>query len=121
MKKKIFSIFVLSFLFLLSTVFPAQAEIKEKGSQQMSPTLEKVMTRGGGEGGFEQGTFTLEVKDNLINLQAEQASFKEILNDLEKKTGIKVNIFDGVEDKKVIPSIKTTLSMRFIRYMKNRS
>ncbi len=42
----------------------------------------------------EQSTFTLEVKDNLINLQAEQASFKEIFKDIEKKTGVKVNIFD---------------------------
>jgi len=32
-----------------------------------------------------QSAFTLEVTNNLINLQAEQASFEEILNDLEKK------------------------------------
>ena len=68
----------------------------------MSPTLEK-----GVEGGFEQGTFTLKIKDNLINLQAKQASFKEILNDLEKKTGMKVNVFDGVEDEKVSLNITT--------------
>jgi hypothetical protein len=35
-----------------------------------------------------KNTFALEVNNNLINLQAEQASFKEILNDLEKKTDI---------------------------------
>lgn len=46
--------------------------------------------------------FSLEVKDNLITLQAEQASFKEILSELEKKTGIKVNIFKGVVDRKAI-------------------
>jgi peptidoglycan hydrolase CwlO-like protein len=80
MKKKIFSIFVLSFLFLLSTIFPAQAK-------ETKP---------------EQSSFILEAKDNLINLHAEQASFKKILNDLERKAGIKVNVFDGVEDKKVI-------------------
>ncbi|RJR15303.1 MAG: hypothetical protein C4581_12360 [Nitrospiraceae bacterium] len=45
--------------------------------------------------------FNLEVKDNLINLRAEQASFKDILTDLEKKTNIKVKIFEGVEDKNV--------------------
>ena len=42
---------------------------------------------------FKQSPFTLEIKDNLINLQANQASFKKILKDLEKKTEIKVNIF----------------------------
>jgi hypothetical protein len=68
---------------LLSAAFPAWAE--------------EIKT--------EQNFFTLEVADNLINLQAEQASFKEILSDLEKKTGIKVNIFDGVEDKKVTLNI----------------
>lgn len=75
MKKNIFSIFILSFLFLLSTIFPAQAK-------ETKP---------------EQSSFILEVKDNLINVKAERASFKEILNDLEKKTGIRVrvNIFDG--------------------------
>jgi hypothetical protein len=54
---------------------------------------------------FKQSPFTLEVKDNLISLEAEQASFKEILSDLEKKTGIKVKIFDDVEDKKVTLNI----------------
>ncbi len=57
----------------------------------------------------EQNTFTLEIADNLINLQAEQASFKEILNDLEKKTGIKVKIFERVEDKKVMLNINCML------------
>jgi hypothetical protein len=66
-------------LLLLSANFPAWAEETEK----IIPTLAK-----GGEGGFEQSTFILEVTDNLINLKAEQASFKEILNDLEKKTDI---------------------------------
>lgn len=46
--------------------------------------------------------FSLEVTDNFINLQAEQASFKEILNDLEKKTGIKVNILEDVVGRKAI-------------------
>lgn len=54
-----------------------------------------------------QNTFALEVINNLINLHAEEASFKEILNDLEKKTGIKVNIFEEVKDKKVTLNITT--------------
>ena len=35
----------------------------------------------------EEPAFTLEVVNNQINLQANQASSKEILKDLEKKTG----------------------------------
>lgn len=53
-----------------------------------------------------QNTFTLDVDGNLINLKADQASFKEILSDLEKKSGIKVNVFDGIEDKKVTINIR---------------
>ena len=52
-------------------------------------------------------TFTLQVKDKLINLQAENAGFKEILKKLEEKTGIKVVIYDGVTDKKVSLNIKS--------------
>jgi predicted amino acid-binding ACT domain protein len=54
----------------------------------------------------EKDTFTLEVKNNLINLQAENINFKDILRELEKKTGIKVEIFEGVEDRKVSLKIK---------------
>lgn len=51
----------------------------------------------------EQPTFTLEVQDNLLNLQAEEASFKNIFNHLEKKAGIKVYVIsNGIEDKKVL-------------------
>lgn len=83
--KKISSLFFLSCLFLLSTIFPAWAEETKTKS--------------------EQSTFVLDVKDNLINLQAKQASFKEILKHLEKEIDIKVNIFDGVDDKKVTLNI----------------
>ena len=55
----------------------------------------------------EQGKFTLEVKDRLINIRAENANFKEILGELERKTGIKVKIFEGVKDGKVSLNIKS--------------
>ena len=55
----------------------------------------------------KKSTFTLEVKDNLINLEATQASFKEILKELEKKAGIKINISEGVADQKVAVDIKS--------------
>jgi len=82
MKKNIFFILFLSFLMSLSATLPAWAEETKTQTEQKS-------------------AFALEVKDNLINLRAEQASCKEILADLAKKTGIKVNIFEGVEDKNV--------------------
>jgi hypothetical protein len=59
-----------------------------------------------GEKTAYHGFFMLEVKDSLVNLKSDQASFKDILNDLEKKTGIKVNIFDDVNDKKVTLNIR---------------
>ena len=52
-------------------------------------------------------TFTLQVKDKLINLQAENAGFKEILKEVEAKTGIKVKIYGGVKDKKVSLNINS--------------
>jgi hypothetical protein len=55
----------------------------------------------------ENTGFTLEVKDKLINLQAENACFKEILKKVEAKTGIKVKIYQGVKDKKVSLNIKS--------------
>lgn len=55
----------------------------------------------------ENTGFTLQVKDKLINLQAENAGFKEILKDLEAKTGIMVKIYEGVKDKKVSLNIKS--------------
>lgn len=81
MKKISFGLF-LFFLLLLCANFPAWAEAVETKT--------------------EQSTFTLEIADNLINLQTKEASFKKILNDLEKKTGIKVKIFDGVNDREVV-------------------
>ena len=79
MRKTVTFGILLSILLLLCVNIPAWAE----------ETVTKA----------EQNPFTLEVKDNLINLRSEQASSKEILNELEKKTGIKVNIFDGVDDR----------------------
>ncbi|MCP5005601.1 MAG: S8 family serine peptidase [Planctomycetes bacterium] len=55
---------------------------------------------------IEQDKYTLEVKDSLINLQADNVSFKEILRELERKTGIKINIYESVEDRKVSLNIK---------------
>ena len=55
----------------------------------------------------ENSNFTLQVKDKLINLQAENADFKEILKDLDAKTGIKVKIYKGVKDKEVSMNIKS--------------
>lgn len=49
----------------------------------------------------EKPAFTLGVNDKLISLQADNADFKDILTDLEKKTGIKVHILEGVPDQKV--------------------
>lgn len=57
----------------------------------------------------ENTGFTLQVKDKLINLQAENAGFKEILKEIEAKTGIKVKIYKGVKDKKVSLNIKSLL------------
>lgn len=51
--------------------------------------------------------FSLEVKDKLISLQAANASFKEILRELEEKTGIKVKIFEGVKDKRVSLNVQS--------------
>jgi hypothetical protein len=48
-----------------------------------------------------KSSFSLDIKDNLINLQVKQTGFKEILKDLEEKTGIKVNVFDSPTSKKV--------------------
>jgi len=50
--------------------------------------------------------YSLEVKDNLINLYAENVSFRTILQDLEKKSGIKAVIHEGVDDKEVSLKIK---------------
>ncbi len=84
MKK--FYFFVLFFLLLLSaTVFTRAEGTKTK---------------------TEENTFTLKVINNQINLKAEQASLKDILYDLEEKTGIKINIFDGVDDKEVTLNIR---------------
>ena len=77
----------LSLLFSLSAVFPAMA--KEA------------------RGKYDQRTFTLEVTGKLINLKAEKASFKEILKELEKKTGVKVNILNGIDDREVSLDIKS--------------
>ena len=85
MKPKVFIVLLLFCLSLL--LVPAWAEenttLMSAKDSLLIPTLEK-----GGKGGF----FNLEVTDNLINLKANQASFKKILKDLEKKAGIKVNI-----------------------------
>ncbi len=75
MKKNIFLVLSLSFLLLLSISVPAQAEETKTKS--------------------EQRPFTLEVTNNLINLQANKASFKEILSDLEKKTELLSNLVYG--------------------------
>ena len=50
-------------------------------------------------------SFKLDITDGLINIQAESVSFKEILRELENKTGIKVNIIGELPDKKVILNI----------------
>jgi len=55
----------------------------------------------------ETRKLTLEVKDKLINLQAENVYFKEILRELEKKTNIKINMFEGVQDEKVSLIVKS--------------
>lgn len=55
----------------------------------------------------ENDKFTLEVKDKLIDLHAENADFKEILKELEGKTGIEVKIFEGVKDKQVSLNVKS--------------
>jgi hypothetical protein len=46
-------------------------------------------------------TFSLEVKNKLINLHSENSSSLEILRELEKKTGVNIDIFKGVIDKKI--------------------
>lgn len=50
--------------------------------------------------------FTLEVKNNLIDLYAENADAKEILREVERLTGIKVKVLEGMEDRKVTLNIK---------------
>ena len=54
---------------------------------------------------IQQDNFTLKVDNNLIDLQSDKASIKDILNDLEKKIEIKVMILDGVNDKTVTLSV----------------
>ena len=55
----------------------------------------------------ENRKFTLEVKNRMINIHAEDISFKEILKELEKQGGMKVVIHAGVPDKKVSLNIKS--------------
>ncbi len=55
----------------------------------------------------EKSNFTLEVKNKLLNLEAENTSFKTILKELEVKTGIKVKIFEGVKDREVSLSVES--------------
>lgn len=53
-----------------------------------------------------KSTLSLEVKDKLINLHSENSSALEILRELEKKTGMRIDVFPGVIDKKVTLDIK---------------
>ena len=55
----------------------------------------------------ERSAYVFEVKNKVINLQAKDVSFKKILKDLQEKTGIKVNIYEGVQDKKVSLVLKS--------------
>ncbi len=69
----------------------------------------------------KESPFTLEVSDNLISLKAEKASFKEILKELEKKSGIKIKVFEDVDDKKVslkIDSLPTFAVSTILESMK---
>ena len=56
-----------------------------------------------------QNKFVIVVKNNLVKLEAEKVSFKNILKGLERKTGIKVKLFDGVHDRKVSLTEKALL------------
>jgi hypothetical protein len=53
-----------------------------------------------------EGTFSLEVKNKLIYLHSENASFLKILNELEKKAGIRSIVLPGVIDKQVTIDLK---------------
>ena len=54
----------------------------------------------------ETKKLSVEVKDRHITLIAENVSIKEALNAIANKTGITVQIFDGVVDRKVSITIK---------------
>jgi len=54
----------------------------------------------------EKSKLTLEIKDNFINLQAENISFITILQEIEKQSRIKVSVHEDVNDKKVSLNIK---------------
>ncbi len=79
-------------LFLASS--PAGAEVSAKATGEVV------------EPEVGESILVLEVKNNLIDLQAEEASFKEILRELEKKSGIKVHILEGLDDHKISLNIK---------------
>lgn len=55
----------------------------------------------------ETRNVTLTIKDNLISLHTNNASFKDVLRELAKKTGIKVEIFEGVDDKNISLNINS--------------
>ena len=55
----------------------------------------------------EQLAYKFEFQNNLLQIHAQNISFKEILSDLEEKTGIKVVIFGEVPDAKVSLDIKS--------------
>jgi hypothetical protein len=79
-------------IFLLATFFagflvPAFADQVDPGSK---PAVASVPP-----------PFALQFTDNRITLSAKEASARDILGAIEKQTGIRVTVFDGVEDRKV--------------------
>ena len=54
----------------------------------------------------EESKLALEIKDNVINLRAENIGFITILQEIEKQSRIKVNIHEDVYDRKVSLTIE---------------
>jgi len=52
-------------------------------------------------------TLSVSANNGFIDIEAVDVSFKDVLREIESKAGVKVVIFDGVEDRKVSLSIKS--------------
>jgi type II secretory pathway component GspD/PulD (secretin) len=58
------------------------------------------------ENATKQGQINLTIKNNLITINAEDVSFKDILQQLQKQSSVKFEIDNGVKDKKITVNIK---------------
>ena len=57
--------------------------------------------------GADDAGLSVDFRDNLISIHANDVNFKEILTTLKNKTGVNVVIFQGVPDRKVSLDIQS--------------